>query len=119
MPPSHTPHQGPFVPGGIFFRQSHVVLVGLGLLVLALGYGQASAGNEPPTRRRPVINEYHGVKVKDDYQWLEDATNPVVRAWTEAQGLYARAWLNSVDARARVEKRLKELFAKTSPDYYG
>ena len=119
MPPSHTPDLGPLGRGGIFLRHSSMVVAGLGLLALALSCVQTAAGNEPPTRRRPVINEYHGVKVKDDYQWLEDATNPVVRAWTEAQGLYARAWLNGVDARARVEKRLQELFAKTAPDYYG
>ena len=39
----------------------------------------------PLTAKRPAVDVYHGVKVSDDYGWLEDGKNPEVIAWSEAQ----------------------------------
>ncbi|MEI9897353.1 MAG: hypothetical protein WDN28_26720 [Chthoniobacter sp.] len=44
-----------------------------------------SYAENPPTEKKPVTDEYHGVKVVDDYRWLEDAGTPAVKAWTDAQ----------------------------------
>src|SRR5689334_8928069 len=30
------------------------------------------------TPRKPVTTAYHGTSITDDYQWLENGTNPVV-----------------------------------------
>ncbi len=47
----------------------------------------------------------------DPYRWLEDGDSPEVLAWTEAQGRYARAWIDAVGARVAIRERLRSLFA--------
>ena len=49
-----------------------------------------------------MTNEYHGVQVVDDYQWLEDANDPSVKAWSDAQNAAARSVLDSLPDAARV-----------------
>src|SRR5437868_4094613 len=48
------------------------------------------------TATKPVTNDYHGVKVVDNYQWLENATDPEVRKWSAAQNQEARAYLDKL-----------------------
>ena len=45
----------------------------------------ASTSTYPATAKRPVVNEYHGVKVTDDYQWLENGEGADVKPWTVEQ----------------------------------
>jgi prolyl oligopeptidase len=71
----------------------------------------------PATRRAPVTDEYHGVKVTDDYRWLEDAGSPEVKAWVGAQNAATRACLDSLPARAVIRDRLKSLQAVTPASY--
>ena len=65
----------------------------------------------PATPKRPVTDEYHGVKVVDDYRWLEAASDPDVRQWSDAQNTRARAWLDRLPMRAEIASRLKQLYA--------
>src|SRR5689334_8497489 len=37
-----------------------------------------------------ATNEYHGVKVVDRYQWLENGADPAVQTWTRDQNARAR-----------------------------
>jgi prolyl oligopeptidase len=73
----------------------------------------------PQTPKRPVTDEYQGVKVDDPYQWLEDDQNPDVKVWSDAQNQRARAYLDKLPDRAGIEKELTEWYAKTSPSYSG
>src|SRR5689334_7715350 len=57
------------------------------------------------TARHPVTNEYHGVKVVDDYLWLEKADDPAVKKWSEGQNAQARAFLDKLPVRSAVESR--------------
>ena len=34
----------------------------------------------PATDKKPVSDEYHGVKVMDEYRWLEESGAPAVKA---------------------------------------
>lgn len=71
------------------------------------------------TAKQPIINRYHGESVRDDYQWLEQGTNPAVRKWTAQQNQRARARLDRIESRQWAGDRLQELFAKTSANYFS
>jgi len=73
----------------------------------------------PPTPKKPVIEDYHGVKVEDDYQWLENWNDPAVRSWNDAENARARAFLDALPARQHIFNRLKALYDQTSASYSG
>ena len=73
----------------------------------------------PETPKKPVRDEYQGVKVQDDYQWLENDSDPAVKAWSDAQNQRTRAYLDKLPDRAAIEKQLTAWYAKTSPSYSG
>ena len=77
------------------------------------------AAAPPPTEKKPVTDEYHGVKVVDDYRWLEESGAPPVEAWTAAQNAFSRAWLDSRKARAELESKLTALYAHDTPSHTG
>ena len=88
--------------------------------VIGLALGNLPAIEPPPQApKKPVWNEYHGVKVEDPYQWLESNENPQVKAWSDAQNLRTRAYLDELPDRSAIEKQLKEWYAKTSPSYFS
>src|SRR5438128_8636800 len=66
------------------------------------------AASLPETAKVPVTDVYHGVKVVDDYRWLENGDDPKVKQWSDAQNAWARASLDhlpGVDAlRAQVTR---------------
>jgi hypothetical protein len=65
----------------------------------------------PPSGFRENI---HGFLVPDPYRWLEDATDPDVRAWSEEQDARARAALSSLPGHSGFLRRLKELWYSES-----
>jgi prolyl oligopeptidase len=71
----------------------------------------------PPTEKKPLTDEYHGVKEVDDYRWLEETGAPAVQAWTSAQTAHARTYLDALPDRAAIEARLTALYAKETPSY--
>src|SRR5256884_790340 len=71
----------------------------------------------PQTPKKPITDEYQGVKVEDDYQWLEKDDDPEVKAWSDAQNKRTRAYIDKLPDRAAVEKQLTDWYAKTSPSY--
>ena len=64
----------------------------------------------PPTRRVDVVDTLHGTRVADPYRWLEDADQPEVKAWMDAQDAFARARLTTLPRRDALAARLKEVF---------
>ena len=58
-------------------------------MVLAALNGAAAAQSasfrSPSTPARPVIDDVHGVKLTDDYRWLETGRDPEVEAWSRRQ----------------------------------
>jgi prolyl oligopeptidase len=74
---------------------------------------------ETQTPKKPVTDEYRGIKVQDDYQWLENDSDPAVKAWSDAQNQKTRDYIDKLPDRAVLEKQLTEWYAKTSPSYFG
>jgi prolyl oligopeptidase len=77
----------------------------------------SKAGPYPESAKRPVVDEYFGTKVTDDYRWLENATDPEVLGWTEAQNRFTRARLDAITARPKIRGRVEELLGKRPPSY--
>jgi prolyl oligopeptidase len=67
-------------------------------------------GAYPAAPRGDVVDEHHGVRVADPYRWLEDADSPATQAWIEAQNNVTRGWLEQVEERPALVKRLTELW---------
>jgi prolyl oligopeptidase len=83
----------------------------------ALSLSTAPAEPDAKTPKKPVTDEYQGIKVEDPYQWLEQDDAAEVKAWSDAQNMQTRAYLDKLPDRAVVEKTLTDWFAKTSPSY--
>jgi prolyl oligopeptidase len=73
----------------------------------------------PEAPHKPVTDEYHGIPVEDPYRWLEDAKDPAVREWTEAQNNLMRETLDNVPQRAAFYDQLKKIYGGASPDYFS
>ena len=74
--------------------------------------------NSPQTPKRPVTDEYNGVKVVDDYRWLENWDDPEVKQWSAAQNAHTRAYLDHLPARSAIKDRLHQLITASSDAYY-
>ena len=68
----------------------------------------------PPTAKHPVTDLYHGVKVTDDYRWLEDWNNPEVKQWSAAQNARSREYLDHLPSRSLIKQRLQQLISAGS-----
>ncbi|EYF02623.1 prolyl oligopeptidase family serine peptidase [Chondromyces apiculatus] len=73
----------------------------------------------PETAKRPVTNEYHGVKVDDPYQWLEAPKDPEVERWIEAQNKVTRAYFDALPARRVLRDRVKAIFGAITATWSG
>jgi prolyl oligopeptidase len=71
------------------------------------------------TPKKPVTDVYNGVKVVDDYRWLEDINDPTVRAWSDAQNRDARSYLEALPMREAIFERVKQLRSDPSPRYFA
>jgi prolyl oligopeptidase len=86
---------------------------------LAIGLNLMLSAQPPATPKRPVTSAYHGVKVLEDYRWLEDYSAPEVRAWSDAQNQYARKYLDALPFRAPLADQLRRLLSHPSPAYFN
>jgi prolyl oligopeptidase len=70
----------------------------------------------PISRRDPVVDTYHGVRVEDPYRWLESPDSPDTAAWTDAQNGLTRRTLDG-PLRQRLREQLARLYdyPRTSP----
>ena len=87
------------------------------LVPLLLAACAKTPAGVPPTERIPVTDEYHGIRVVDNYRWLEDLNDPAVRKWTDVQNAYSRGVLDKIPARQQIVERLNTLNRNTSATY--
>lgn len=63
----------------------------------------------PRSPAEVVTDLLHGVAVPDPYRWLEEQNSPKTRAWLREQSLYARSYLDGIEVRDQVARRVQEL----------
>ncbi|HEY3779047.1 MAG TPA: prolyl oligopeptidase family serine peptidase [Rhizomicrobium sp.] len=82
--------------------------------------GAALAATIPPPPATPVgktADVIQGVKVADPYRWLENAADPKVQAWSDAQNARTRTYLDVLPDAEAIKSKLTKLITATSPSY--
>jgi prolyl oligopeptidase len=101
-------------------RATVVMAVALFVPVLLLGLGCSGQSAKPPmTPKKPVTTEYQGVKVTDNYQWLENINDPAVQKWISEENQYSRTFLDRIPERKDIYSYLEKIYGKESKDYYS
>lgn len=62
------------------------------------------------SRKDNIVEEYHGIKVKDPYRWLEDDYSEETKAWVEEQNRQTYEYIRNVPYFHKVKERLMELW---------
>lgn len=102
--------------GDLMKRVIFVVALAFSLLSFSQ---QPAVGPSPSTPKKPVTEEIQGVKITDDYRWLENNNDPEVKAWVAAQDKRARSYFQALPEHAEIVEWLAALAKSRSADYYG
>lgn len=90
-----------------------LILIGFAFITLAIACKSSDSGSEkmeyPVTTKSDHVDTYHGVQVADPYRWLEDDTSAATGAWVEAQNKVTYAFLDKIEWRDNLKKRLESL----------
>ncbi len=89
------------------------------LLVLLTFLAGCSVYGPPQTPKAAVVNEYHGVKVVDQYQWLEDWDDQRVQSWSDEQNAYARKKLDNLPRVEELREQVTKILTAESVSYYS
>ena len=99
------------------FTSARLVLA-LALITLVAMAQVPSVPPPPATPKRPVADEYQGVKITDDYRWLENWDAPEVKQWSAAQNARSRDYLDRLTSRPALQQMLKKALSASSAAYY-
>lgn len=91
----------------------HLIMLVL-LSTTAFAAPAPEAKPPPPAPAHPVVDEYFGTKVVDNYRYMEDLKNPEAQKWMKAQADYTRATLDALPGRSSLRKRIAEMLQATS-----
>ena len=86
-------------------------------LLASLVYAQ-SLPKPPDTPKHPVTDEYQGVKVSDDYRWLENWDDAAVKQWSAAENARTREYLDHLPSRPAIRAHIAQLMAASSASFY-
>jgi prolyl oligopeptidase len=81
--------------------------------------GSFAVAAPPETAKKPVTDELQGVKIVDDYRWLEDWNDKSVQDWSERQNVYARSVLDKIACAPALRVRLTELENSVGVEYHS
>jgi prolyl oligopeptidase len=88
------------------------------LVVLTVRAQGPSIPPPPATPKRPVTDEVQGIKITDDYRWLENWDDPEVKQWSAAQNARSREYLDHLPSRPAIVQMLKQALGASSAAYY-
>ena len=63
----------------------------------------------PPVDAIPVVDNYFGTKVTDNYRWLEDSKSQETRAYIDAENAYTARYIKQAKIRPQAEDDLDQL----------
>ena len=98
-------------------KRGALVALVIGGVWLTVGPTVRAAEKPPAAEKKPVVDEYQGIKVTDDYQWLEKADDPAVKSWVAAENKATRDALDALPDRKGIVQRLTALYDKVTPRY--
>jgi prolyl oligopeptidase len=76
----------------------------------------------PQPRKGDVVDDYFGTKIADPYRWMEDLNAPEVKQWIDAENAVTFKYLDSLQVRDVLKKRITELYdypRVTTPFFQG
>ena len=80
-------------------------------------FSKAEIKNEPltypQTNEDDVVDDYHGTEIEDPYRWLEDDYSDETKAWVKAENEVTFGYLDKIDFRDDLRKRLDEIYDYT------
>ncbi len=74
-------------------------------------------GQPPVAEKHPVTDVYHGVKVVDNYRWLEDGRSEAAKQWVAGQNAYTRSLLDKSPYRAAMKRDILGYLRENSVRY--
>lgn len=99
--------------GGVRLIWMMVFLLFFAVVVYAGNDAKApSAPSTPPkAEKRPLEETIQGVKIVDNYRWLEDESSLETQKWVAEEMAYTRSVLDPLPGRDAIHKRLTELLS--------
>jgi len=88
------------------------------LILLAFGQTSKAQFNYPTTKEIPVVDNYFGTKITDNYRWLENLEDTTVKTWIKAQAVFSNNLIAKISGRDILLKRLKE-YQQMGGDIFG
>ena len=80
------------------------------LIIIYSCKSESSIINYPETKKIPVIDNYFGTSVIDNYRWLEDDKSKETSEWIESQNKITFNYLNKIPFRNEINKKIKNLW---------
>lgn len=65
----------------------------------------------PKTEKRPLEETIQGVKIVDNYRWLEDGNSPDTQKWVAEEMAYTESVLDPLPGRDAIHKHLTQLLS--------
>jgi len=78
------------------------------IIIVSLGESVKAQYNYPTTKEIPVVDNYFGTKITDNYRWLENLNDPTVQNWIKSQAEFSNKLIDKISGKEMLLKRLKE-----------
>ena len=76
------------------------------LILTACGAAAAQTARPPAAMVQPVVTNYYGTQVTDDYRWMETPGSKPLAAFLRSQNNYTRGFLDAIPSRATMLKEI-------------